>query len=226
VLISSPLTLDIENIYEIRISKLGVAEPRSIFVFCATIAQRNGIKTGRTKPGDAVVGYIAGKVLESNSPDWKAGDLIGASVPYTTVQAISGEQLKQTLTWKLTEYITEDQISLGVGLLGPPGATAYGGVVDVLHPAEGETVFISAASGAVGSMAGQIAKNVYKCTVIGSCGGPAKCDNIKQKFGYDHAIDYKQCKSADDLIAALKAAAPDGFDMYFEVSLVVDVNAT
>jgi 2-alkenal reductase len=171
-----------------------------------------------------MVGYIAGKVLESNSPEWKAGDLIGASVPYTTVQAISGEELKQTLTWKLTDYITEDQISLGVGLLGPPGATAYGGIVDVLHPAEGETVFISAASGAVGSMAGQIAKNVYKCTVIGSCGGPAKCEKIKAKFGYDHAIDYKQCKSKDDLIAALKAAAPDGIDMYFEVSISIVTN--
>jgi NADPH-dependent curcumin reductase CurA len=178
------------------------------------------MKTGHTKPGSVMEGFIAGKVLESNSPDWKVGDLFGASRPFATVQAITGDELKKIMIWKLTDYITEDQISLGVGILGMPGATAYGGTVDVLRPKEGETLFVSAACGAVGSMVGQIAKNVYKCTVIGSCGGSNKCDLIKKKFGYDHSIDYKQCKSKDDLIAALKAAAPDGLDMYYEVSII------
>ena len=73
-----------------------------------------------------------------------------------------------------------------------PGVTAYGGVIDVLRPNEGETLFISAASGAVGSLVGMIAKNIYKCKVIGSCGGPDKCKLIKEKFGFDHAIDYKK----------------------------------
>ena len=73
-----------------------------------------------------------------------------------------------------------------------PGVTAYGGVIDVLRPNEGETLFISEASGAVGSLVGMIAKNIYKCKVIGSCGGPDKCKLIKEKFGFDHAIDYKK----------------------------------
>jgi NADPH-dependent curcumin reductase CurA len=182
--------------------------------------QRHSMKTGHTKPGSVMEGFIAGKVLESTNSDWKAGDLFGASRPFATVQAITGDELKKINIWKLTDFITEDQISLGVGILGMPGATAYGGTVDILRPKEGETLFVSAASGAVGSMVGQIAKIVYKCTVIGSCGGSNKCDLIKKKFGYDHAIDYKQCKSKDDLVAALKTAAPDGIDMYYEVSVI------
>ena len=175
------------------------------------------MKTGEKKPGSVMEGFIAGKVLESNHAAWQAGNLFGAELPLTTMQAISARQLKKATIWKLTDYITEDQISLGVGILGMPGSTAYGGTVDVLRPKEGETIFVSAACGAVGSMVGQIAKNVYKCTVIGSCGDPNKCDLIKKKFGFDHAIDYKQCKSKDDLLAALKTAAPDGIDMYWEV---------
>jgi NADPH-dependent curcumin reductase CurA len=200
---------------------LADALPISHSINMHTHTQRHSMKTGECKPGSVMEGFIAGKVLESNSPDWKAGDLFGSKLPFATVQAISGDELKKIMIWKLTDCITEDQISLGVGILGMPGSTAYGGTVDVLRPKEGETIFVSAACGAVGSMVGQIAKNVYKCTVIGSCGGPNKCDLIKKKFSFDHAIDYKQCKSKDDLIAALKAAAPDGIDMYYEVSVIL-----
>lgn len=97
-----------------------------------------------------------------------------------------------------------------------PGSTAYGGLIDILKPAAGQTIFISAASGAVGSVVGMIAKNVYGCTTIGSCGGPEKVKLLKEKFGYDHAIDYKTCSDADALKSALDAVAPDGIDMYFE----------
>jgi NADPH-dependent curcumin reductase CurA len=102
------------------------------------------------------------------------------------------------------------------GILGMPGSTAYGGLIDILKPVAGQTLFVSAASGAVGSVVGMIAKNVYGCTIIGSCGGPEKCSMLKEKFGYDHAIDYKTCANADELTAALKVVAPDGIDMYFE----------
>lgn len=185
-------------------------------VFSADPYLRMGLKTGQKKPGAAMEGFIAGKVLESKHSDWKTGDLFGSSRPFTTVQAITADELKKTLIWKLTDHITEEQISLGIGVLGMPGATSYGGVVDVLQPKEGETVFISAASGAVGSVAGQLAKNVFKCKTIGSCGGPAKTELIQKKFGFDHAIDYKQLKNKDDLVAALKAVAPEGINMYFE----------
>jgi len=76
-----------------------------------------------------------------------------------------------------------------------PGSTAYGGLIDILCPKEGETLFVSAAAGAVGSLVGMIAKNIYKCKVIGSCGGSDKCKLIKEKFGFDHAIDYKKASN-------------------------------
>jgi len=121
-----------------------------------------------------------------------------------------------TLMWKLTDYINENQISLGIGVLGMPGATAYGGLVDTLRPLKGETIFVSAAAGAVGGMVGQLAKTLYDCKVIGSCGGSAKGKMITEEWGFDHAIDYKTCKDKHELVAALKAVAPNGIDMYFE----------
>jgi NADPH-dependent curcumin reductase CurA len=97
-----------------------------------------------------------------------------------------------------------------------PGSTAYGGLIDVLAPNEGETIFISAASGAVGSLVGLLAKKLYNCKVIGSAGGPEKCQLLLDLGYFDHAIDYKQHATAESLTAALKDAAPNGIDMYFE----------
>lgn len=167
--------------------------------------------------GEVMSGFVVGKVMKSKGNEkWKEGDLFGGSLPFTTVQNLSSEQLQTTLLYKLTGLLEESELSLGLGLLGMPGSTAYGGLVDVLQPKEGQTIFVSAASGAVGSLVGMLAKNVYNCTVIGSCGGPVKCALIKEKFGYDHAIDYKTIANKDELKAALKAVAPDGIDMYFE----------
>lgn len=183
-------------------------------VFSADPYLRGGIKT--MAAGSVMSGFIAGKVLESKNAAWKAGDLFGTTKPFTTVQILTEKDLKAAPFWKLTDYIKEDQISLGVGILGMPGSTAYAGFVDVLKPNKGETLFVSGAAGAVGSMVGQLAKHVYGCKVIGSCGGPEKSKFIKEKCGFDEAIDYKQCSNRQDLIAALKKVAPDGIDMYFE----------
>ena len=120
--------------------------------------------------------------------------------------------------WKLSGKVTDTTISYGIGVLGMPGSTAYGGLIDILRPKQGETIFISAASGAVGSLVGLIAKNIFNCTVIGSCGGPQKCEIVTKELGFDHVIDYKlpeNC-SAEGLANSLKAVAPDGIDMYFE----------
>ena len=164
-----------------------------------------------------IAGFVVGRVTVSNgNPDWTVGDLFGASLPFTTFQNITAAELKSTLIWKLTGLLSEEEITLGLGVLGMPGSTAYGGLIDVLRPQQGETIFISAASGAVGSLVGMIAKNVYNCKVIGSCGGPEKCRLIKEKFGFDHAIDYKVANDKDSLKEALLKAAPEGIDMYFE----------
>ena len=183
---------------------------------------RNSIKktagsmnAGTNKEGKIMQGFVSGKVLKSKNPSWVEGDLFGAHSYFSTIQIVSRESAAGF--WKLTELIDgDDQISLGIGMLGMPGATAYGGLVDVLRPLKGETIFVSAAAGAVGGLVGMIAKNVYGCKVIGSCGGPAKCAMIKEKYGFDHAIDYKTINDAAGLIAALKEVAPDGIDMYFE----------
>jgi NADPH-dependent curcumin reductase CurA len=167
--------------------------------------------------GGTVSGFCVGKVVASNgNPDWVVGDLFGAMLPFKSVQNITPDELAKTTIWKLTEFVSESELDLGLSILGMPGSTAYGGVVDVLRPNEGETIWISAAAGSVGSMAGLLAKHLYNCKTIGSCGGPEKCNIIQEKFGYDHAIDYKAGGSKEELKAALKAVAPKGIDMYFE----------
>lgn len=167
--------------------------------------------------GDSMSGFVVGKVIASlNNSNWIEGDLFGGSLPFTTIQTLTPDTLKSSLIWKLTGLLDESEITLGLGLMGMPGSTAYGGLIDILRPNQGETIFISAASGAVGSLVGMLAKRLYNCKVIGSCGGPEKCALIKEKFGFDHAIDYKKLSTASDLINALKEVAPDGIDMYFE----------
>lgn len=168
------------------------------------------------KIGGIMSGFVAGKVLASKSANWSVGDLLGAHLPFATVQVVPEALVKAVPMWKLTGIVSEDDISQGIGALGMPGATAYGGFLDVLQPKEGQTLFVSGAAGAVGGMVGMIAKSVFKCKVIGSCGGPEKCDFVKKEFGFDHAIDYKTIPDADALKKALKEVAPEGIDMYFD----------
>jgi len=97
-----------------------------------------------------------------------------------------------------------------LGALGMPGLTAWVGVTDIAPVAEGETVFVSAAAGAVGSVAGQIAK-ARGCRVIGSAGSPEKVAYVRDELGFDAAFSYR-----DDVRAALREAAPDGIDVYFD----------
>jgi len=195
---------------------------------------RSGCKTGEVpRP---MTGFCAGKVIASKNADWPVGSLMGVASAFSTLQVLSAKALSRTISWNLSDVITEEQISLGVGVLGMPGATAYGGLIDVLRPKApkegeaGETLFVSAAAGAVGGLVGQIAKTQYNCTVIGSCGGAAKNALIVEKYGFDKAIDYKSIDSSlpreeqrAALVAKLREAAPKtnkgehgGIDMYFE----------
>jgi len=103
-------------------------------------------------------------------------------------------------------------ISTANGILGMPGMTAYFGLLEVGRPKPGETVVVSAASGAVGQVVGQIAK-IMGCRAVGIAGGARKCTYVKETFGFDACIDYK---SANDLDAALRAACPNGIDVYFD----------
>lgn len=179
---------------------------------------RSQVSPGGKKPGDAMVGYIVGKVIESKNETWPTDYLIGAHLPFSTIQIVSKEALAKAMAWNLTPYVNEDNCSLGLSIFGMPGATAYGGVTDMLRPKDGgKTLFVSAAAGAVGGMVGQIAKNVYNLKTIGSCGGSEKCRMIKEVYGFDESIDYKAAEgSAETLTSLLREKAADGIDMYYE----------
>lgn len=183
-------------------------------VFSADPYLRGSIKTDGAIPGNQMFGFIAGKVIVSKNPKWQAGDLFGGRLNFTTFQILSPEQA--ATIWPLR--IPEEKISYGVGILGMPGSTAYGGLIDVLAAKQGETIFISGAAGAVGGYVGMLAKSLFNCTVIGSCGGPDKVALVKEKFGFDFSIDYKSeaASTKDGMVAALKEVAPGGIDMYFD----------
>eukprot|EP01046_Picozoa_sp_COSAG06_P032004 COSAG06_NODE_3165_length_5745_cov_3.246900_5_plen_300_part_00 len=181
-----------------------------VLVMSADPYMRGGLKTA--EDNSVIAGFVAGKVLGSKHADWDVGDLFGCHLPLSTVQLVD---LSQASPWRLTGLISEDEISWGIGILGMPGATAYGGLVDILKPIEGQTLWVSGAAGAVGGLVGQLGK-IHGLKVVGSAGGDAKCSLIKEKFGFDSAVDYKTTKDGVELIAALKEVAPDGIDMYFE----------
>ena len=156
--------------------------------------------------GQALQGGAVGEVTASNDPNFKPGDLVSSMLgwreAFTAAPAAAGIQ-------KIETHGLPPQAFLGVA--GMPGLTAYVGLLKIGLMKEGETVFVSAAAGAVGQIVAQIAK-IKGGTVIGTAGGPEKCAYLKE-IGVDHVIDYKATK---DLTAALNAAAPKGVDVYFD----------
>ncbi|EYU36663.1 hypothetical protein ABFS82_14G288700 [Erythranthe guttata] len=158
-------------------------------------------------PGSAITGYGVGRVVDSSNPNFKIGDLIWGITGWEEYSLIKSTQ-------RLFKIHHTDGVPLSyyTGLLGMAGTTAYCGFYEVCSPKKGETVFISAASGAVGQLVGQFAK-LLGCYVVGSAGTKEKVDLLKNKFGFDDAFNYKE---EPDLNAALKRYFPDGIDVYFE----------
>jgi NADPH-dependent curcumin reductase CurA len=156
--------------------------------------------------GKALQGGAIGEVTASHDPNFKPGDLVSSMLgwreAFTSAPAAAGIQ-------KIETHGLPPQAFLGVA--GMPGLTAYVGLLKIGLMKEGETVFVSAAAGAVGQIVCQIAK-IKGGTVIGSAGGPEKCAYLKD-IGVDHVIDYKATKN---LTAALTEAAPKGIDVYFD----------
>ena len=144
------------------------------------------------------------EVVASNNPGFKAGDIVLARAGWQTHAISDGKGLAK-VDPKLAP------ISTAVGVLGMPGMTAYTGLLDIGQPKPGETVVVAAASGAVGSAVGQIAK-IKGARAIGIAGGKDKCDYVKNEFGFDDCLDHRD----PDLAAKLKAACPKGIDVYFE----------
>ncbi|CAH8390132.1 unnamed protein product [Eruca vesicaria subsp. sativa] len=159
------------------------------------------------KTGEPIIGLGVSKVIDSGHPDYKKGDLLWGLVGWEEYSVIT---LTPYSHFKI--HHTDVPLSYYTGLLGMPGMTAYAGFYEICSPKKGETVFVSAASGAVGQLVGQFAK-LMGCYVIGSAGSKEKVDLLKTKFGFDDAFNYKE---ENDLNAALKRYFPEGIDIYFE----------
>jgi NADPH-dependent curcumin reductase CurA len=172
-------------------------------------AMRGWMNEGRSyvppvKLGEVMRGGAAGIVEKSNNPAFKAGDAVQGLFGVQRYAISNGERVNKVDT-------SLAPLQRWVGGLGMPGWTAYFGLLDVGQPKPGETVVVSAASGAVGSVVGQIAK-IKGCRAVGIAGGPEKCRYVTQELGFDACVDYK----AGNLAAQLKEACPKGIDVNFE----------
>jgi len=154
--------------------------------------------------GEVMTGETAGEVVESKHPGFKPGDKVTAPAGWQLYWSGKGELLTKVDASKVP-------LSYFLGCLGMPGRTAYFGMKDICAPKRGETVVVSAASGAVGSVVGQLAK-AWGCRAVGIAGGKAKCDYVTKELGFDACVDYK----SGDLYDQLKAACPKGIDADFE----------
>jgi len=164
------------------------------------------------QPLDQVmIGGTAGEVLASKSAHFGIGDKVvgqGGWQEYAVVDASERGVLQKVDT-------TQIALSAYLGAVGMPGVTAWYGLTQIIAPKAGETMVVSAASGAVGSAFGQLAK-VRGCRVVGLAGGPDKCRYVTKELGFNACIDYKMHTDLQSLSQALKDACPNGIDGYFE----------
>ncbi len=161
--------------------------------------------------GQVMQGGTVGEVVESRSPKFAAGDKVvgmGGWQEYSVVPANQAGMLRKVDT-------THVPLSHYLGAVGMPGVTAWYGLVKIIDPKPGQTVVVSAASGAVGSALGALAK-ARGCRAVGLAGGPDKCRYVTEELGFDACVDYKQHQDAYSLSKALREAAPNGVDGLFE----------
>ncbi|QVQ27697.1 NADP-dependent oxidoreductase [Achromobacter deleyi] len=154
--------------------------------------------------GEVIVGGTVARVKTSRHPDWREGDIVLAESGWQQYALSDGSNLR-----RLDPAIAPPSTALGV--LGMPGFTAYGGLLEIGQPKPGETVVVAAASGAVGSVVGQIAR-IKGARAVGIAGGPEKCAFVKNELGFDAVVDHQ----APDFAQKLAEACPDGIDVYFE----------
>ena len=161
--------------------------------------------------GEVMQGGTAGEVTESRSPKFAVGDKVvgmGGWQEYAVIDASQPGALKKVDTQHVP-------LSHYLGAVGMPGVTAYYGLVKIIEPKEGDTLVISAATGAVGSAFAALAK-ARGCRVVGIAGGPDKCKYAVDELHFDACIDYKEHSDGKALGNALKEACPKGIDGYFE----------
>ncbi len=155
--------------------------------------------------GEVMIGGVIAQVIESKHSDFQVGDIVNAHIGWQEYGVSNGDGLR-----KMDAAIAP--ISTGAGILGMPGLTAYFGLLEVGKLQDGETVFVSGAAGAVGSVVGQIAK-IKGCRVVGTAGTDEKIAYIVDELGFDAAFNYK---NVTDYQAKLEGLFPDGIDVYFD----------
>ncbi|XP_074310637.1 2-alkenal reductase (NADP(+)-dependent) [Silene latifolia] len=213
----APLATDLELIVENKIN-LNVAKGSSsilvknLYLSCdpymrARMRENYNSYLPPFVPGKPIEGLGISKVIASDVPDFQPGDIVTGFTGWEEYSLIEN-------TKNLRKIQQDDDIPLSyhIGLLGMPGFTAYAGFYEVCSPKKGDRVFVSAASGAVGQIVGQLAK-LHGCFVVGSAGTKEKVDLLTRKLGFDDAFNYKEEK---DLDATLKRYFPEGIDIYFE----------
>jgi NADPH-dependent curcumin reductase CurA len=154
--------------------------------------------------GDVMVGGAVGEVIASKNDAFKVGEFLVGSFGWQEYAVTTGAGTMKVDPKRVP-------LSAYLGPVGMPGVTAYVGLIDIGAPKEGETVVVSAASGAVGSVVGQIAR-MRGCHTVGIAGGREKCDYVTRELGFDACVDYKAGKLEEDL----RVATPKGIDVYFE----------
>lgn len=155
--------------------------------------------------GGVMMGEGVGRVVRTNSTAFREGDIVAGMTGWQRYALLPAKGLR-----KVDPALAP--ISTALGVLGMPGLTAYFGLLDICAPKAGETVFVSGAAGAVGSIAGQIAK-IQGCRAVGSAGSDEKISLLVNEFGFDSAFNYKK---EPDLAAALRKHCPKGIDIYFD----------
>ncbi len=153
---------------------------------------------------EVMIGGTAGEVIESKHPKFNVGDKVVGMLGWSEIGVSDGTLLKRVDTSKIP-------LSAYLGVVGMPGMTAWYGLNQIIQPKAGQTIAVTAASGAVGGVVGQLAK-LKGCKVIGIAGGKEKCGYVVDELGFDACIDYK----GGNLFKEVKAAAPDGIDGLFE----------
>jgi NADPH-dependent curcumin reductase CurA len=158
--------------------------------------------------GATMIGATVGEVVASHHPRFPVGSHVRGMLGWTEFDVVDGKAL---------ERIDASRIPLSayLGVVGMPGMTAWYGYHKVLAPKPGGTLVVSAASGAVGSVVGQLAK-LGGMRAIGIAGGPEKCRHVTEELGFDACIDYRAAKDVKELAKALRSAAPNGVDAHFE----------
>jgi NADPH-dependent curcumin reductase len=154
--------------------------------------------------GGIMVGHTVSQVIESDNDAFAEGDFVAGYDGWQAFAASGGGELRKL-------DLAEAPISTALGVLGMPGMTAYVGLLDIGQPRPGETVVVSAASGAVGAVVGQIAR-IQGCRSVGVAGSRVKCGYVVDELGFDACVNY----NADDFRESLAAACPSGVDVYFD----------